>query len=421
MGRREGGRGLIPDPSRPEDSNTKKADGLLQRRTDRTRGSRIPELDGLRGIAIGLVLLYHFFDFHPGPNHHPIGIARNVFVYFERLNDLGWTGVDLFFILSGFLIGGILLDNCASPRYFKAFYLRRFFRIIPIYYVLIVSYFAVIAVSGNFLTAQFGDRSITRHYQIFSLFLFLQNYWFFRYPPIAVVWFGPTWSLAVEEQFYLVAPLIMRLLSKRVLYVLLGATVCLAPLLRIWVHYNLHAQGSLQLILSYTMAPCRADALAIGIFAALLWRNTTFRQWLVHYSVFLYLFGGVLLAGVLILGKWFPDADSLPMQAVGYTWMDMFYCLILLLVLEKTASPLASFTRMAWLRQLGRVSYCLYLIHPGVGFICERVLAAKLEQANPWHGIARNTVAMFLSYAIARLSWTYLEYPLLQKGHALKY
>ena len=114
-----------------------------------------------------------------------------------------------------------------------------------------------------------------------------------------------------------------------------------------------------------------------------------------------------------MLGKWFPGYDSLPMQAVGYTWMGIFYCLILLLVMEKTASPLASFTRMVWLREIGQVSYCLYLIHPGVGFICQRLLAANWEQLLPWQGIARNTVAVILSYAIARLSWTYLEYPLL--------
>lgn len=383
--------------------------------------SRIPELDGLRGIAIGLVLLYHFFDFHPGPNHHPIGLIRNVYVYFERCIDLGWTGVDLFFVLSGFLIGGILLDHRASPRYFKTFYLRRFLRIIPVYYALILFYLAFMAVAGNFLTVQFANRSITGHYQIFSFFLFLQNYWFFHYPPIALLWFKPTWSLAVEEQFYVIAPLIMRLLSRRVLCMLLGAAICLAPLLRIWVHYNLHAPGSLELILGYTMTPCRADAIAIGIFAALVWRNTVFRQWLAYHGVFLYLIGGVLLGGVLLFGKWFPDSNTLPMQAFGYTWMDLFYCLVLLLVLEKTASPLASFTRMVWLRELGRVSYCLYLIHPVIGSLCKRLLTVELVQVHAWQGIACNTVAVIVSYAIARLSWTYLEYPLLQKGHALKY
>jgi peptidoglycan/LPS O-acetylase OafA/YrhL len=186
--------------------------------------------------------------------------------------------------LSGFLIGGILLDHCASPHYFQTFYLRRFFRIVPIYYISTRAYYVVMAVAGSFLTAQFSNPSITVHYQVSSLFLFLQNYWFFHYPPIALGWFGPTWSLAVEEQFYLIAPLTMQLLSRRVLYVMLGATVCLAPLLRTWVHYNLHALGSLHLVLGYTMTPCRADALAIGICAALLWRNTTFRQKLAYHK-----------------------------------------------------------------------------------------------------------------------------------------
>jgi peptidoglycan/LPS O-acetylase OafA/YrhL len=365
MGRRAEGRDLIPNLSMPEDSNTHKANGPLESSTDRTSGSRIPELDGLRSIAIGLVLLYHFFDFHPGPNHHPSGIARNVFIYFARFNDLGWTGVDFFFILSGFLIGGILLDHCASPHYFQTFYLRRFFRIAPIYYISILAYFVVMAVAGSFLTAQFSNPSITVHYQVFSLFLFLQNYWFFHYPPIALGWFGPTWSLAVEEQFYLIAPLTMQLLSRRVLYVMLGATVCLAPLLRTWVHYNLHALGSLHLILGYTMTPCRAYALAIGICAALLWRNTTFRQKLAYHK------------------------DGQPS------------CLI-------HQDGVAS---RAW-----QGSYCLYLIHPAVGFMCQRLLVVEIGQVRAWQGIACNAVAAIFSYTIARLSWTSLEYPLLQKG-----
>jgi peptidoglycan/LPS O-acetylase OafA/YrhL len=169
--------------------------------------------------------------------------------------------------------------------------MRRFFRIVPIYYISILAYFAVTAVAGSFLTTLSS---------LFTLFI-LAELLVFHYPPIALGWFGPTWSLAVEEQFYLIAPLTMQLLSRRVPYVMLGATVCLAPLLRTWVHYNLHALGSLHLILGYTITPCRADAPAIGICAALLWRNTTFRQKLAYHGVLLYLSRGVLLTRVLIL------------------------------------------------------------------------------------------------------------------------
>jgi peptidoglycan/LPS O-acetylase OafA/YrhL len=86
---------------------------------------RIPELDGLRGFAILIVVLLHYF-YKPGVPAPP------VFTRFQSLFRLGWTGVDLFFVLSGFLIGGILLNARDSPNYFKTFYIRRFFRIIPI-------------------------------------------------------------------------------------------------------------------------------------------------------------------------------------------------------------------------------------------------------------------------------------------------
>src|SRR5277367_369631 len=94
--------------------------------------NRIRELDGLRGVAIAMVVLFHFFQntiaFPPG----------SVFSYVQAGLRLSWTGVDLFFVLSGFLIGGILLDSRDSTNYYSVFYKRRFFRIIPIYLVTLV-------------------------------------------------------------------------------------------------------------------------------------------------------------------------------------------------------------------------------------------------------------------------------------------
>jgi peptidoglycan/LPS O-acetylase OafA/YrhL len=94
--------------------------------------TRIPELDGLRGIAILLVLFYHYVSIPPGQ------ISTQ---FPQTIFAIGWSGVDLFFVLSGFLIGGMLLDVRESPNYFKTFYGRRFYRIVPLYYLSIAAYF----------------------------------------------------------------------------------------------------------------------------------------------------------------------------------------------------------------------------------------------------------------------------------------
>ncbi|MBS1867856.1 MAG: acyltransferase, partial [Acidobacteria bacterium] len=109
--------------------------------------SRIPELDGIRGLAILSVLCYHYISMQG------VTTAGSLVDRLQRLVILGGTGVDLFFVLSGFLIGGILLDVRDSPRYFRTFYARRFFRIIPIYFAWISVYILVARFGGKYLLA----------------------------------------------------------------------------------------------------------------------------------------------------------------------------------------------------------------------------------------------------------------------------
>jgi peptidoglycan/LPS O-acetylase OafA/YrhL len=118
---------------------------------------RILKLDGLRGATIAMVVLLHYFYCYHGETHRPSGFIRSAHVNFEQFIALRWTGVDLFFVLSGFLIGGILLDARSSPSYFKTFYLRRFYRIIPLYYDWIVCYLLVMALKGHFFSAHFSS------------------------------------------------------------------------------------------------------------------------------------------------------------------------------------------------------------------------------------------------------------------------
>jgi peptidoglycan/LPS O-acetylase OafA/YrhL len=372
---------------------------------------RIPELDGLRGAAISLVVLFHSFYYSPPPGHHPTGLIRSAFVFLERFFAIGWTGVDLFFVLSGFLIGGILLDVRGSPNYFKTFYLRRFYRIIPVYYVWIALYLLLNAILGQFFS---GARTAA------VLLLFLQNFGMAYTSQLAGAWFLPAWSLAVEEQFYLIAPVLIRLVSRRKLYALLGGVIVAAPFFRIWVHYHI-PQGAASLSFVYTLMPCRADSLAIGIFAALLWRNSIFKKWLDGHGYVLAVLTGLFLLGMGALVAWSPSSDSLWMQSVGYTWIAFFYGLVTVLALARPGWPIAVFTRTHWLGEIGRVSYCLYLIHDAIRIGAGFLLKSFVANAPSWEFVAANAVAAVISYLIARLSWSYLEHPLLRRGHEFKY
>ncbi len=160
----------------------------------------------------------------------------------------------------------------------------------------------------------FSGELLARAKLAAGLFLFLQNFGF-KYPtPLADAWFLPAWSLAVEEQFYLIAPFVIRLVSPRRLFGLIGAVILAAPLLRAWVLYHV-PQADASLPLAYTLMPCRADALAVGIMAALLWRKVGFRIWLAAHVKALYLTTAVFLAGFIALrrtlssGRCLADAD----------------------------------------------------------------------------------------------------------------
>ena len=157
-------------------------------------------------LRLLVVVMFHYFYFGPITNQH-LSIVKNIYAHLEQVIALGWSGVDLFFVLSGFLIGGILINVKESRNYFKTFYFRRFFRIIPIYYIWILSYLVIATVAGSYVT---GSELSEHKSQVVPLIFFLQNCVTMNYSLLAAAWFLPTWSLAVEEQFYLVCPLVIR-------------------------------------------------------------------------------------------------------------------------------------------------------------------------------------------------------------------
>jgi peptidoglycan/LPS O-acetylase OafA/YrhL len=335
----------------------------------------------------------------------------------QRLALMGWTGVDLFFVLSGFLIGGILVDARNSPSYFKTFYVRRVFRIIPIYYLWIVAYLVLMGVAGNYIRLHSNSgRMMLRGFPIYAHFLFLQNMMIIPFAGLTGAWFSHLWSLAVEEQFYLLSPLAVRLLSNRSLTSFLKYLIVAVPLMRI-VLLVLHANAWLVSVLM----PCRADSLAVGMLAAVYWRKKEFRQWLLEHGGILNGILGALFLGVLTLWKWSPDAETPGMESIGFTWLAAFYVVILFVVLLRKESLIARLSRTAWLREFGKVSYCMYIIHLVVNVICHSFLLKASPETQDWRGAVVTLFAAVLTFGIAWTSWKIFEGPLVHFGRSFRY
>src|SRR5882762_114777 len=212
---------------------------------------RIPELDGIRGIAIGMVLIAHFFLVVSRPGS-PLAYALVPL-------RLDWSGVDLFFVLSGFLIGGILLDNREATNYFRVFYTRRFFRILPAYFRCVSVVYLLMRLIESGTITRLSFLSSINVLPWAPHLPFLQNLWLAA--TNAGVILVITWSLAIEEQFYLTLPLLVRFLSPKRLLTLVCVVIVAAPLLRLtltlmWPGHPWAA---------FALLPCRADSLMLGV------------------------------------------------------------------------------------------------------------------------------------------------------------
>jgi peptidoglycan/LPS O-acetylase OafA/YrhL len=376
----------------------------------RDAGGRIPELDGLRGIAIGMVLIYHYFQ------STWITKPGSFAAYVQAAGRLTWTGVDLFFVLSGFLIGGILLDARESPNYFRVFYTRRFFRIVPIYAALLLVLPTLVAV-GSWVKPGSLHWFHGRTTPWYSYWIFAQNFWMARAGDLGGYGLWMTWSLAVEEQFYLTMPVLVRFLSLRsfVISVLLG--ICAAPALRMTLHFFWPENW----IPGYVLMPCRMDALLLGVLAAILIRGAGRREriqkWKSVFPVLLL----ILSVGVAFLALRSASAVSPLMAKVGFTWMALTYATFLVYALTCPSSRLSRALRFKWLGWLGAVAYGVYLLHQPIQGLLFGYFGGGTPVIDGGYTLLLTLAALILTVAIARVSWLYFERPLIRLGHRSKY
>jgi peptidoglycan/LPS O-acetylase OafA/YrhL len=357
----------------------------------------IRALDGIRGLAIILVMLHHFEHLIP-PCNIAIRSMKHMFSY-------GWAGVDLFFALSGFLITGILLDTRKANNYFTAFYARRVLRIFPLYYSVLIVILVVASVWGHRpqVVPLVADQKL--------YFLYLTNW--------LVLWkgqwggniLGHFWSLAVEEQFYLIWPLcVWLLISQRLAKVAVGASV-IALLVRIfWVAHT----GPSQAIVMATVT--RMDTLLCGALAAILFRQAqtlgVLRRWLPRISCAAIL---LFIAGVglvrLIHG---PGGGSLFVETFGFTLLAVgFAALVLYAAASDGAETISQRAlRNGVLTDFGKYSYGIYVYHVPLLGLFEFFIYRWLPHAlvlNFWFGVMSFAVVFAVSFYIAKVSYECFE------------
>jgi len=300
----------------------------------------MPELDSLRGIAILLVLFFHGFDV-AGAMSQLQGASR----VFTILTFGGWTGVNLFFVLSGFLITGILLDSKSRPDYYRRFYIRRALRILPAFYLLLILLWILPR------TGWLEGRHVGWPYLCLSFFYFANFTPLFGVP----AQYFALWSLAVEEHFYLFWPTAVRLFSRRALVWCAGGIFILCPILRGIDYKWIHSAST-----AYTWFV--ADGLAIGALLGALSRGSLAnRRAMLKFSL------GCFLAAVALFGALTPFGIWRGTQLFGAifrdTAVDLFYTGFVCATLLIGTSRWKWIVQRPLLQWFGEISYGLYLVH----------------------------------------------------------
>jgi peptidoglycan/LPS O-acetylase OafA/YrhL len=371
----------------------------LEARPDR----HLPALDGVRGLAILAVLLFHFVA-QMTPTNAGERIVTAVFNY-------GSLGVDLFFVLSGFLITGILYDSRDEPSYFKSFYMRRVLRIFPLYYAVLAVVFLVVPLVPALRATGFAD--LRRHqawawlYGI-NVYLSIQGDWVLSY-------IEHFWSLAVEEHFYFVWPLVVWLLAPRPRLLL---RVALAVAALSFGARLVAALAGTNLVAITVLTPFQLDALCLGGFLAVYVRDREGALASRRAVVPLVVLAG---AGLLLqfgVRSLTPVNGSVAATMRGGAFRLLFAAIVLRALFAPPSSAFARFFCSGPMVALGKYSYGLYVYHHFLScFFLRHGTEFALARALGSHTLAVAIQALggiTVSIGVAWVSYEFFEKPFLR-------
>ena len=367
----------------------------------------MPSLDGLRGLAIVWVIAHqlNFFDFA----HGGIWAGR-----VNHLLEMGWIGVQLFFVLSGFLISGILLDTCQAKHAYRDFMLRRALRIFPLYFLMLLLVYVVWPAMASTPPSQAVTLIREDAPTQIWLWTFMAN-WTSVLPQHSRI-FPHFWSLAVEEQFYWLWPALALPLAPRQLLRASLLVMALSLLLRLWMSANGAPSGAL-----YTFTWCRMDALAAGAAIACGFRVPDWQARIERHRVgVIGLAWAILLVGFVSTHGYAQNAART--QTWGYSVLSMGLALWLAGLVAQdlrhttTGPRLQGGLRARWIRSIGKYSYAMYILHmPLHVFIGERLRnSMHLNESAIWVNACYSLPMIVVLYVLARLSWLVIEHPFLR-------
>lgn len=352
----------------------------------------IPQLDGIRGIAIAMVLVWHYGN---------LVVQTPNTQWFLHSIQFTWSGVDLFFVLSGFLIGGILIDARDKPDYWQSFYRKRAFRILPLYLLVLFSFLVFREIRAGRLAWLFDQE-----FSLWTYATFTQNItaaWLNSFGPH---WMGPTWSLAVEEQFYLLFPLVVRFVRPRLFPLAVVSMIVFTPILRIALW---HWFSKDFIMATYTLTPCRADALLLGVLCAWFVRNRSIDPRYLKIAL------AILAVGTAILLVKSPLYYQRLTVFIGFTWIAMFYSVLLIAAIFSDGA-LYRITTWSPLTWLGKHAYGLYLYHIIVVGVVFDIFIGGSPKVDNLNELSATLLSVIVTFAAASLSLKYFEAPLIRLG-----
>lgn len=365
--------------------------------------SRLLELDGLRGLAVLFVVVHHYFTGVMSPGDLPTwGLNIYAIAY-----PLLVSGVDLFFVISGYIVGGIVIDNIDKADFFRSFYIRRATRILPLYFGMLALFYLAIAMTQVFPNPM-DIWLLKGDIPLWSYPIFMQNYFAGWYDHPGGRFFAMAWSVATEEHFYLLFPPLLYFLGLKRTAMVLLVTLIVCPILR------MVAQQQIGFYAAYLPFPARADSIAYGVVVALMQRRwpllmtgMAVRRLAVLATISL---GAALCAyslGHIQLGT-----------AGRFTLLGLFYSAVIVWGVLG-GGVFARLLRNRFLLFFGLISYPLYMVHQAVNGTLHGFISHQAPTLASMSDFLIACTSFIIATILATLSTRYYDGPIRRWGYSV--